>query len=95
MPLRPSSTRNDEVRKKCYKTGVVDAEETRRRREDNLVGIRKSKREESLLKKRREGFFFLNQNLYQQQFSEFSKNVRIHKKVFLFSDSGFDLGFFV
>ncbi|XWS14233.1 hypothetical protein CRYUN_Cryun36dG0105600 [Craigia yunnanensis] len=73
MPLRPSSTRNVEVRKKWYKTRVVDAEEARRRREDNLAEIRKSKREESLLKKRREGVFFLNQNLYQQQFCEFSK----------------------
>ncbi|XVF62413.1 hypothetical protein PTKIN_Ptkin09bG0005600 [Pterospermum kingtungense] len=70
MPL--SSTRNLFVRKKWYKTGVVDAEEARRRREDNFVEIRKNKREESLLKKRREGFF-LNQNLYQHQFSEFSK----------------------
>lgn len=34
---------------------VVDADEGRRRREDNMVEIRKSKREESLLKKRREG----------------------------------------
>jgi len=33
----------------------VDAEEGRRRREDNMVEIRKSKREESLMKKRREG----------------------------------------
>lgn len=73
------------LRKKWYKTGVVvDAEEARRRREDNLVEIRKSKREESLHKKRREGFY-LNQNLYdyqqQHQFSDFSKaNVRIHNK---------------
>lgn len=42
------------MRKKTYKTGV-DAEEARRRREDNLVEIRKNKREDSLLKKRREG----------------------------------------
>ncbi|XVF38901.1 hypothetical protein REPUB_Repub20aG0142900 [Reevesia pubescens] len=74
MALRQRSTRNVEVRKKWYKTGVVvDAEEARRRREDNLVEIRKSKREESLLKKRRDGVFFLNQNLDQQQFIEFSK----------------------
>ncbi|XP_010931776.1 importin subunit alpha [Elaeis guineensis] len=51
MSLRP--TTRTEVRKKAYKTGV-DAEEARRRREDNLVEIRKSKREDNLLKKRRE-----------------------------------------
>ncbi|KAL7082169.1 hypothetical protein ACP275_14G082600 [Erythranthe tilingii] len=52
MSLRPNS--RAEVRKKGYKTGV-DAEDARRRREDNLVEIRKNKREDSLLKKRREG----------------------------------------
>uniref|UniRef100_A0A2P2M0Q3 Importin subunit alpha n=3 Tax=Rhizophora mucronata TaxID=61149 RepID=A0A2P2M0Q3_RHIMU len=52
MSLRPNS--RSEVRKKAYKTGV-DAEEARRRREDNLVEIRKNKREDNLLKKRREG----------------------------------------
>lgn len=62
MSLRPS-TRN-EARKKAYKTGV-DAEEARRRREDNLVEIRKSKREDNLLKKRREGL--PQQQLQQQQ----------------------------
>ncbi|KAG9457772.1 hypothetical protein H6P81_002280 [Aristolochia fimbriata] len=51
MSLRPNS--RAEVRKKAYKTGV-DADEARRRREDNLVEIRKSKREDNLLKKRRE-----------------------------------------
>ncbi|XP_077231968.1 importin subunit alpha-4-like [Tasmannia lanceolata] len=53
MSLRPSS--RSDVRKKSYKTGV-DADEARRRREDNLVEIRKNKREDNLLKKRREGF---------------------------------------
>lgn len=43
------------MRKKSYKIGV-DADEARRRREDNLVEIRKNKREDNLLKKRREGF---------------------------------------
>ncbi|OMO58508.1 Armadillo [Corchorus olitorius] len=62
MPLRPSNTR-----KKWYKTGAVDSEEARRRREDNFVEIRKSKREESLVKKRRQGIFLLNHNLYHQQ----------------------------
>ncbi|XP_043724014.1 importin subunit alpha-4 [Telopea speciosissima] len=52
MSLRPNS--RTEVRKKSYKTGV-DADEARRRREDNLVEIRKNKREDNLLKKRREG----------------------------------------
>ncbi|KAL2231308.1 importin subunit alpha-4 [Sesamum indicum] len=52
MSLRPSS--RTDVRKKSYKIGV-DAEEARRRREDNLVEIRKNKREDNLLKKRREG----------------------------------------
>ncbi|XP_019169405.1 PREDICTED: importin subunit alpha-4-like isoform X2 [Ipomoea nil] len=51
MSLRPGT--RTEVRKKSYKIGV-DADEARRRREDNLVEIRKSKREDNLLKKRRE-----------------------------------------
>lgn len=51
MSLRPGT--RVEVRKKGYKTGV-DVEEARRRREDNLVEIRKNKREDNLLKKRRE-----------------------------------------
>ncbi|KAI3448469.1 hypothetical protein Pfo_005134 [Paulownia fortunei] len=61
MSLRPSS--RTEVRKKGYKIGV-DAEEARRRREDNLVEIRKNKREDNLLKKRREGL--LNGSFPQQ-----------------------------
>ncbi|KAH6762485.1 importin alpha isoform 4 [Perilla frutescens var. hirtella] len=61
MSLRPSS--RSEVRKKGYKIGV-DAEEARRRREDNLVEIRKNKREDNLLKKRREGI--LNGSFPQQ-----------------------------
>lgn len=52
MSLRP--TMRTEVRKKAYKAGV-DAYEARRRREDNLVEIRKNKRGDNLLKKRREG----------------------------------------
>ncbi|PON88193.1 Importin subunit alpha [Trema orientale] len=52
MSLRPSE--RTEVRRNRYKV-AVDADEGRRRREDNMVEIRKSKREESLLKKRREG----------------------------------------
>ncbi|CAL1398631.1 unnamed protein product [Linum trigynum] len=61
MSLRPGS--KTEVRRNRYKV-AVDAEEGRRRREDNMVEIRKNKREESLLKKRREG---LLQALPQQQ----------------------------
>lgn len=57
MSLRPGT--RSEARKKSYKTGV-DADEARRRREDNLVEIRKNKREDSLLKKRRDGL--LNQS---------------------------------
>ncbi|KAG9157205.1 hypothetical protein Leryth_004881 [Lithospermum erythrorhizon] len=52
MSLRPNE--KTEVRRSRYKV-AVDADEGRRRREDNMVEIRKSKREESLLKKRREG----------------------------------------
>lgn len=52
MSLRPSE--RTEVRRSKYKS-AVDADEGRRRREDNMVEIRKSKREENLLKKRREG----------------------------------------
>ncbi|KAJ8771828.1 hypothetical protein K2173_027005 [Erythroxylum novogranatense] len=53
MSLRPSA--RSEVRRNSYKV-AVDVEEGRRRREDNMVEIRKNRREESLQKKRREGF---------------------------------------
>ena len=43
------------MRKGNYKQ-TVDAEESRRRREGQMVDIRKLKREESLQKKRRDGF---------------------------------------
>ncbi|KAI5064309.1 hypothetical protein GOP47_0020979 [Adiantum capillus-veneris] len=52
MSLRPNA--RTEVRKKAYKV-AVDTDEARRKREENMVEIRKSKREESLLKKRKEG----------------------------------------
>lgn len=75
MSLRPNS--RTEVRKKSYKTGV-DADEARRRREDNLVEIRKNKREDNLLKKRREGLV-LHQS---QQLSDASQNpVAIEKRL--------------
>lgn len=45
--LRPESTR----RKKDFKKGV-DAEEARRKREDNVIELRKTKRDENLQKKR-------------------------------------------
>ena len=60
MSLRPNS--RTEVRKKAYKASV-DADEARRRREDNLVEIRKYKREDNLLKKRREGMILPFQQL--------------------------------
>ncbi|MBA0863280.1 hypothetical protein Goshw_018957 [Gossypium schwendimanii] len=52
MSLTPNS--RTEVRRNRNKV-AVDAEEGRRRREDNMVEIRKNHREESLQKKRREG----------------------------------------
>jgi hypothetical protein len=53
---------------------VVDAKEGRRRREDNLVEIRKNRREENLQKKRREG-------LQAQQMSESANSTLVEKKV--------------
>lgn len=73
MSLRPNS--RTEARRSRYKV-AVDAEEGRRRREDNMVEIRKNKREESLLKKRREGL------LQAQQFSSTAAAVsQLDKKV--------------
>ncbi|XP_016498232.1 importin subunit alpha-4-like isoform X1 [Nicotiana tabacum] len=71
MSLRPSS--RTEVRKKSYKIGV-DADEARRRREDNLVEIRKNKREDNLLKKRREGL------LQSQQLPDTSQSPALLEK---------------
>ncbi|MCD7470675.1 hypothetical protein HAX54_010693 [Datura stramonium] len=48
-------TQGTEVRRNFGSKVAVDAEEGRRRREDNMVEIRKNKREENLQKKRREG----------------------------------------
>ncbi|KAJ8439222.1 hypothetical protein Cgig2_030157 [Carnegiea gigantea] len=70
MSLRPNS--RTEVRKKSYKIGV-DADEARRRREDNLVEIRKNKREDNLLKKRREGM--LPQSQPQPIINDASQNI--------------------
>ncbi|XP_004228994.1 importin subunit alpha-2 [Solanum lycopersicum] len=74
MSLRPSD--RTEVRRNRYKV-AVDADEGRRRREDNLVEIRKSKREESLLKKRREGL----QAAQQQQFPANLQTSTVEKKL--------------
>ncbi|MBA0681619.1 hypothetical protein Goari_023408 [Gossypium aridum] len=71
MSLRPST--RTEVRRNRYKV-AVDAEEGRRRREDNMVEIRKSKREESLQKKRREG-------LQAQQLSASLQSSNVEKKL--------------
>ncbi|XP_059647100.1 importin subunit alpha-2-like [Cornus florida] len=71
MSLRPNA--RTEVRRNRYKV-AVDAEEGRRRREDNMVEIRKSKREESLLKKRREG-------LQSQQFTPNIQASTMEKKL--------------
>lgn len=71
MSLRPSA--RTEVRRNRYKV-AVDAEEGRRRREDNMVEIRKNKREESLQKKRREG-------MQSQQFPTSIHSSAVEKKV--------------
>jgi len=52
MSLRPGS--RSEARKKGFK-GTLSADEARRKREDQMIQIRKDKREEGLMKKRREG----------------------------------------
>lgn len=70
MSLRPSA--RTEVRRNRYKV-AVDAEEGRRRREDNMVEIRKNKREENLLKKR--------QVLPSQQFPTTIQTSTVEKKL--------------
>eukprot|EP00245_Coleochaete_scutata_P016703 TRINITY_DN7890_c0_g1_i1.p1 TRINITY_DN7890_c0_g1~~TRINITY_DN7890_c0_g1_i1.p1 ORF type:complete len:533 (+),score=135.50 TRINITY_DN7890_c0_g1_i1:184-1782(+) len=52
MSLRPNA--RADARKKTFKK-AIDTDDARRKREDNMVEIRKSKREENLLKKRKEG----------------------------------------
>ncbi|KAL1565137.1 Inositol monophosphatase 1 [Salvia divinorum] len=71
MSLRPNA--RTEVRRNRYKV-AVDADEGRRRREDNMVEIRKSKREENLQKKRREG-------LQPQQFQPAVSVPQLDKKL--------------
>lgn len=76
MSLRPGS--RAEVRRSRYKV-AVDADEGRRRREDNMVEVRKNRREESLQKKRRE---FLQNN---QQFSvPVDSATSMEKKVYVY-----------
>jgi len=50
MSFRPGSKADS--RKKGFKK-AIDADEARRKREDNMIQIRKDKREEAMLKKRR------------------------------------------
>lgn len=76
MSLRPNA--RTEVRRNRYKV-AVDAEEGRRRREDNMVEIRKNRREESLQKKRREG-------MQAQQFPASIHQSAVEKKVFFSPD---------
>ncbi|WCJ22282.1 Importin subunit alpha [Euphorbia peplus] len=75
MSLRPSA--RTEVRRNKYKV-AVDADEGRRRREDNMVEIRKNKREENLQKKRREGLQLQPQ---QQQLNSSFSNSGADKKL--------------
>ncbi|AAG10631.1 Putative importin alpha subunit [Arabidopsis thaliana] len=69
MSYKPSA--KTEVRRNRYKVSV-DADEGRRRREDNMVEIRKNKREENLQKKRREGF---NPSMASQPGQDFSSSL--------------------
>ncbi|WJX74829.1 hypothetical protein P8452_58438 [Trifolium repens] len=73
MSYRPNANARTEVRRSRYKV-VVDAKEGRRRREDNLVEIRKNRREENLQKKRREA-------LQAQQMPELANYTLVEKKL--------------
>ncbi|XP_047321576.1 importin subunit alpha-1-like [Impatiens glandulifera] len=66
MSLRPNA--RTEIRRNRYKV-AVDADEGRRRREDDMVEIRKNRREENLQKKRRDF------QASQQQFAATVENV--------------------
>ncbi|CAO2839774.1 unnamed protein product [Amaranthus hypochondriacus] len=72
MSLRPNA--RTEVRRSRYKV-AVDAEEGRRRREDNMVEIRKNRREENLQKKRREGFQSASNQFSSQPSAVFDKKI--------------------
>lgn len=80
MSLRPSA--KTEVRRNRYKVSV-DADEGRRRREDNMVEIRKNKREENLQKKRREGLS-ASMSSATQQGQDFSSSISTEKRVCAF-----------
>lgn len=80
--LKPAS--KAEVRRGRYKV-AVDAEEGRRRREDNMVEIRKSRREESLQKKRREGFQNNQQFALPQDNSSVDRKVCLSNRMSIFS----------
>lgn len=71
MSLKPSA--RTEIRRNRYKV-AVDADEGRRRREDNMVEIRKNKREENLQKKRREGLTASMASSVTQQGQDFSSS---------------------
>lgn len=75
MSYKPSA--KTEVRRNRYKVSV-DADEGRRRREDNMVEIRKNKREENLQKKRREGF---TPSMASQLGQDFSSSLPTEKRV--------------
>lgn len=74
MSLRPSA--RTEVRRNKYKV-AVDADEGRRRREDNMVEIRKNKREENLQKKRREGLQLQQQPQLNASFSNSATDKKV------------------
>ncbi|CAL9213457.1 unnamed protein product [Arabidopsis halleri] len=75
MSYKPSA--KTEVRWNRYKVSV-DADEGRRRREDNMVEIRKNKREENLQKKRREGF---TPSMASQLGQDFSSSLPTEKRL--------------
>ncbi|GMH07728.1 hypothetical protein Nepgr_009568 [Nepenthes gracilis] len=78
MSLRPSA--RTESRRNQYKVSV-DAEEGRRRREDNMVEIRKNRREESLQKRRREGSLSIQQQQQNQQSPSALHSSAVQKKL--------------
>lgn len=71
MSLNPLRDARSEARKKAFKK-AVDGDEARRKREDQMLSIRKSTRDENLLKKRNIGL--------QSQLDQ-SKGPTVDKKV--------------
>ncbi|RZC89128.1 hypothetical protein C5167_030818 [Papaver somniferum] len=96
MPLRPPTTplgvgrREMMMRKNSYKSRM-DIDGGRRRREENLVEIRKNKREDNLNKKRRQqqpslltaSGFDGNQQRYEEQFAGFSESDKENYGLFI------------